>query len=356
MPKTEQIKQKTEVTAKQDPTSRQKMLKRVKIVRPRRSAPQKKHRPVKRASSGARILVVPVRIWYKPQTWQYRQPVPDYKPLPKARVIFWNSLKQLWANRKMFGGIVLIYGLLNLVLVRGVAGSNSLQTLKNALESLLHGFTGTLITSGVSFGYLLISSGSNSTATSGVYQAVLLIVCSLAFIWALRKVTAKQKSRIRDSFYLGMYPLIPFVLIIVLISLQLIPMVAGVGVYALATAGGIVTDWWQRGIFLVIFVLLAFWSLRMLTASVFALYIVSLPDMTPLRAYRSARELVYGRRLLLWRKLIFLPFILLLLAGLIELPLILYLTTTAVWAFFIISMATLPIVHSYLYNLYREML
>ncbi len=31
-------------------------------------------------------------------------------------------LRQLWANRKLFGGIVLIYGVLNLLLVRGTVG------------------------------------------------------------------------------------------------------------------------------------------------------------------------------------------------------------------------------------------
>lgn len=94
----------------------------------------------------------------------------------------------------------------------------------------------------------------------------------------------------------------------------------------------------------------------MITASVFALYIATLPDMTPLRAYRSARQLVYGRRLLIWRKFLFLPAALLVLAAVIEVPFILFITPLAVWTFFIVGVVALPVVHGYLYSLYREML
>jgi len=183
---------------------------------------------------------------------------------------------------------------------------------------------------------------------------MLLVVCSLAFIWALRTVLAKQKARIRDSFYRGMYPLIPFLLLFLLICVQILPLAIGATLYSLVTSLGITAHTWETVLWFLFFLLMTYWSLRMLTASVFALYIVTLPDMTPLRAYRSARQLVYGRRLLLWRKLLFLPFILLILAALIEVPLILYVTPLATWMFFILSMVTLPLVHGYVYNLYRK--
>ncbi|MEJ0072923.1 MAG: hypothetical protein WDN27_02440 [Candidatus Saccharibacteria bacterium] len=185
---------------------------------------------------------------------------------------------------------------------------------------------------------------------------MLLVVCSLAFIWALRQALAKHPVRIRDSFYRGMYPLVPFFLALLLLGMQLLPLVIGGGLYSAVVSGGIAIHWYEKALFILIFVGLGLWSLRMITASIFALYIVALPDMTPLRAYRSARKLVYGRRLLIWRKLIFLPIVLLLLAIIIELPLILFLTPVAEWVFFALSMLTLPIVHGYLYNLYREML
>lgn len=317
-----------------------------------------KQTEVKRSEAGARVLQLPKRVWYKPLTWRYRLPMPEYKPLPKARVLFWGTLKQLWINKRLFGGIMVIYGILNLVLVRGLSGSNDLLTLKTALDSAAHGVAGKLVSSALSFSYLLTTSGSGNTASSGVYQGLLLVASSLACIWGLRQVQAKYKSRIRvrDSFYLGMYPIVPFILVFLILSVQLLPLALGAGFYAIVSQNGIAVNLWEKSVTIVIFAAAALWSLRMITTSGIALYVVTLPEMTPLRAYRSARKLVYRRRLLIWRKVIFLPVALLVLAGLIEIPLIYFWTTFAEWAFFLISMLMLPIIHGYLYNLYREML
>jgi hypothetical protein len=304
---------------------------------------------VHRSKSGQRMLPIPKRIWYKPLTWRNHAPVPTYTRLPKARKMFWSVLKLLWGHKKLFGYIILTYGLLDMLLVRGLSGGTNLTSVKNELTSVFHGVGGKVAASGISFAYLLANSGgSSSSSTSGF--------CSLAFIWAYRQVLAKHPIRARDSFYQGMYPLIQFLLIFLLLSVQLLPLAIGGGLYAMVNSGGIAVYAWEHILWLSLFILLGLWSLRMVTASIFALYIVTLPDMTPMRAYRSAKQLVYGRRLLIWRKLIFLPFVLLLLAIAIEFPLILFLTPIAEWAFFVISMLALPLVHGYLYTLYREML
>ena len=316
----------------------------------------RKQPAVKHSDTGTRVLQVPQRFWYNPLTWRHRQPTPAYMPLPKARKLFAAAVGQLWRHKKLFGGIVIAYGLLNLLLVRGLSGSSDLGQLKSALDSLTHGFGGKVTSSLASFAYLLASSGSGNTATSGVYQSILLIICSLAFIWALRQVLAGHTVRVRDSFYQGMYPLVPFMFTFLLLGVQLLPLVVGGSLYSTVISNGIAVHLWEKALWLVLFIGLGLWSLRMVTATAFAIYITTLPDMTPMRAYRSARQLVYGRRLYIWRKLIFLPIVLLLIAAAIELPLILFLTPLASWIFFVLSMLALPIVHGYLYNLYREML
>lgn len=262
----------------------------------------------------------------------------------------------MWRNWRLFGGIVLIYAILNLVLVRGFSGTGDFTALKDVLDSAFQGFGGKLVGSLITFSTLLTNSSTLGTAATGLYQTTLLIIFSLAFIWALRQANAGHTVRIRDSFYQGMYPLIPFILVFLLLGLQLLPLILGSSLYSVAVSNGIATDPWQRILFAAILVALCFWSLRMITATFFALYIVTLPDMTPLRAYRNARQMVYGRRLLIWRKLIFLPILLLLLAALLVMPLILFLTPVAVWVFFVLSMLAMPVVHSYMYSLYREML
>ncbi len=264
--------------------------------------------------------------------------------------------RQLWHYRRVFLGIVLIYGILNLLLVRGLSGSSSLTDIKSLLDSSFSGAGGQLLSALTTFSYLLASSGSGNTATSGIYQSIVFVICSLAFIWAFRQILAGHKPRVRDSFYKGMYPLVPFLLLGALLSLQLLPLLLGGGLYSLVTTNGIAVHFWEKALWGGLFAGLGLWSLRMITASIFAIYIVTLPQMTPLTAYRSARQLVYGRRLLIWRKLIFLPLSMLVIAALIELPLIYFITPLAPWVFFALTMLIVPIVHCYLYNLYRELL
>ncbi len=323
----------------------------------RRSETDPKPKPmVVRSESGKRLLQVPKRIWYNPLSWRHRPPAPDYPPLPKARLLFWRVLRQLWAHKALFGGITVLYGVLNLMLVRGLSDGSNLASYKATLDHLFNGSGNQLGSSVLSFMYLLSTAGGGSSSSAGVYQGILLLTCSLAFIWAFRQVLAGNEIKVRDSFYRGMYPLVPFLLISSLIGLQLLPLALGRDFYSIMIGSGIAIDFWEKTVVLLIFLALALWSIRMVTASAFALYIVTLPDMTPLRAYRTARQLVHRRRLLLWRKFIFLPITLLVLAAIVEVPLIFFLTPLAAWTFFIFGMIALPLVHGYVYTMYREMI
>jgi hypothetical protein len=328
---------------------------RVKKSGKKHAAPGKKIM-IKRGTQGTRVLPLPKRIWYKPQTWSHHVPAPPRTPLPKARQLVVHAARHLWRYRLLFGGISLIYGILNLLLVRGLAATSDVGSFKEVVSSVFRGAFGKVETAVTSFLYLVGTSGGGGTPTSGTYQTILLILVSLAFIWALRQTTAGHRPRLRDSFYLGMYPLVPFLLVLLAIGVQLVPLAIGAYVYGAVVAGGIATDAGEQLLIGLLCAVPAWWSLRMVTSSAFALYIVTLPDMTPMKALRSARELVRKRRLLVWRKFILLPVVLLLAAIIIEVPLIFWLTPLAEWAFFVYSMLAPAFVHGYMYSLYREML
>jgi heme A synthase len=78
--------------------------------------------------------------------------------------------------------------------------------------------------------------------------------------------------------------------------------------------------------------------------------------MTPMKALRSARDLVRGRRLSLFRKLLFLVAVLGLLTVIIVLPVIMTVTSAAPFVLYVVTLLVLPAVHLYLYTLYRELL
>jgi len=325
---------------------------------PAKKNPKASQKTVESFAGEPRRLKRPERVWYKPRTWrESREPVPEYRTLPHAWQILTAALRHLWGAKKVVAGTVLVYGILNVILVKGLSASSDVQSIKSALDSAAHGGAGAHLSSAfVSFAYMFATSGSDNTQAAGVYQYLLLLVCSLAFIWVLRQISAQHTVRIRDGFYNGMYPLVPFILVLFVLCLQLLPLLISLTLLSFVLSNGIVGNLWELALFVIPTVLLCYWSLRMVTSSVFAAYIVTLPDMTPLHALRSAKKLVYGRRLVLFAKLLFLPMALLVLACAVELPLILFVTPLAPWMFLVLSVVAFAVVHGYIYTLYRELL
>jgi hypothetical protein len=256
-------------------------------------------------------------------------------------------------NWKLFLGIAAVYLVLSLVLVKGFSISADSLDLKTILNGDAKSLTGGLLV----FTLLTVNAGSSSTQVAGLYQTFLILIMSLAVIWALRHVfNSPVQVRVRDAFYQGMYPLIPVLLVILTIGLQLLPMVIGAALYSIVVSQGIAAHPIEEILFAVLGLLLTAWSFRMIISSIFAVYIAALPDMTPMKALRSAKDLVRTRRWTILRKLLFLPFCLLLIALLIMLPVIMLVTPLAQWTFFVLTIAALPAVHAYLYTLYRELL
>ncbi len=275
--------------------------------------------------------------------------------LPSAWRLTKMTTRMLWRHKRLFIGITLIYAILNLVLVQGLSNTTNITSLKATLQDAFgagSAFTASLTV----FAVLISSSGSAASGTGGAYQLFLIILVSLAIIWALRELLAGGRIRVRDAYYRGMYPLVPFILVLVVIGVQLIPLVLGATVYNIVISNGIAVLAAEKVLWALLFGLLALLSVYMISSSVFALYIVTLPDMTPLKALRSARALVRFRRWTVLRKILIMPVILLVITAVIMLPIILVITPVAQWTFYLLTMFAVTVSHTYLYSLYRELL
>jgi hypothetical protein len=293
----------------------------------------------------------------KPRQYQSFKLQKTIKPvtpqLPSAFRLLVGSLQMLKQHWRPFLGIMLIFGLLNLLFVKGFGAGADLTSIKDSLTGT-GGTLNDIVASSTLFVYLIGTSGNATSETAGIAQVILGIVGSLAVIWTLRQVYAGKKVNVRDGFYSGMYPLIPYILVCIVIILQLTPLaVSAFFLSAIAAAGG-------EGLELAVWGALVFFSgilsLYLVTSSIFALYIVCLPDMRPMVALRSARELVRYRRWAILRKLLFLPLILMVAAALITIPVIVVAPVVASWFFFVFTMLGIMVTHSYAYRLYRELL
>jgi hypothetical protein len=319
----------------------------------KQSSPPKPSKPAKSRAikpTSPRRIRLPDYKWYK-----IHKPVKHPVKLPSVFKLTKAAFQLVWNDKKTLLLVVLIYGLLNFVFVKGLSGGADMDSLKQTFGTAFDGHFGSLASGLGIFVALISSSGNTSSDTAGAYQSILVIVASLALIWCFRQLMAGTKIRARDAYYKGMYPLVPFILVVAVIGLQTVPLWIGATLYSTVITNGIAVGSAQL-IWLLPCLLLGALTIYMIISSVFALYIVTLPDMTPLKALRSARKLVRFRRGVVLLKLLWMIFILLFVAAVIMLPIIILITALAPWIFFVLTMTALLAVHAYIYTLYRELL
>ncbi|MBA2279251.1 hypothetical protein H0V99_02335 [Candidatus Saccharibacteria bacterium] len=268
-----------------------------------------------------------------------------------------NAGRHLWQHKGLFAGILAVYSILYFILVKGLATDFQLTEAKSLIEETVGDQLGNFETAATLFGVLIGSAGSANNDAASIYQAILVMFVSLAVIWALRQTYEQHQDRtIKSSFYKGMYPAVPYILVWFVIILQMIPALIGLSIYGLVQSNGLAVSGFEQILWLFVLLLGLSISIYLTSSSIFASYIVTLPDMTPMRALRSARKLVKFRRFTILRKVIFLPAVLSLLAGIIFFPLVLFAPVAAEVLFLLFSLAVIIIGHSYLYQLYRELL
>ena len=304
--------------------------------------------------SGSRIR----RLNRKQKKQKGKQEAKEQAPLPGSFRHTWRSFKVIKQFWKPLLGIMLVYLILNIVFASGLSNlSTAVSEIKFNLEV---GDTDNLSPLGTAlsgFGDLVASAGTSGNSTGSVLQAVLIVIVSLVLIWALRHLLAGKKIKIKQAYYSSMFPLIPFLLILVVIFIQLLPMLIGAPIIAAVLTAAFPSGGTLSSLILTVSsILLLGWSLYMVSSSVFSIYIVTLPDMVPRRALKSAKNLVRFRRWAIMRRLIFLSIFILVAMGVLVIPLILYATFLVVPVFFVLSVFSLLFVHVYLYTFYRELI
>ena len=263
------------------------------------------------------------------------------------------TFKNYW---KPLLGIVIVYLLLNIIFASGLSNlSSAVSDIKANLDNS-SGSTHPLARGISGFGVLVGSAGASGSSAASVLQTALFILESLVIIWALRQLLAGKKIGVKEAYYNATYPLIPFLLVLVVIILQLLPITFGAAILSavltsVVSSLGLAT--WLSWAF---FAVLAGWSLYMISSSIFAVYIVTLPNMQPRDALRSAKKLVKYRRLQVIPKVLYLPVFVLVAMGIIIVPLIIFASFLVVPVFYFLSMLTILFIHTYLYSLYRSLL
>jgi len=296
----------------------------------------------------------------------YRKKItlPGYFSLTKS------THQMIWKNKKIFIGLLSVYALLTAVFI-GIAS----QDLFNSLSDLMKE-TGSKI-SGGNFGAIgeagvlaITTVAGGATQNLNELQQMLALFFGiyvwLTTVWIIRNILNKNKFKLRDALYSSGSPFVPTLLISLLLIIQLFPFALALIILSASKLTGFASSGVEAMLLWVGIVLLATLSLYWLSATLFALIVATLPGVYPWRAYKTASDIVTGRRMVLLYRFLWMALLVVLTWAVIVVPTVLLNTWLGdVWPFFrnipfipililIMSTATLIWVATYIYLLYRK--
>lgn len=285
---------------------------------------------------------------------------------------FTNDVRKiLWRHWRTFALLALVYAILTVVLV-GVASQTTYIQLQGVLEDtsgeLLSGNWGEIGKAGMLLlGGVVGFFTDTPSESQQIYSSILLLFAWLTTVWLLRAMLAGRKPRLRDGLYNAGAPVLSTFLVGLVMLVQLLPLALAIIGFSAATGSGFL----QSGgvevmLFWVVAGLLALLTLYWATSTFIALVVVTLPGMYPMRALRTAGDLVIGRRIRILLRLLWMLLLLALAWLVIVIPIILLdAWLKSVWPAIVwlpvvpvvlLIMSTLTVIWSasYVYLLYRR--
>ncbi len=283
--------------------------------------------------------------------------------VPRSLKLLKQTLVFLKRNWKLYLSLSTIY-LLLLWVVLGLPNQQGYSDLKALVDETLGGEQ----QSWLAFGSLLagvlggVIAGDQSELQQFLNWLV-SIVFWLVFIWATRHKMAGNPVGVRMALYNAMTPLIPLLTVLFIVALQLIPGSIGALVLSFTFTGGGLVNGVEAMLFSLGAFILILVSLYWLIQSLLAAIVVTLPNMYPLQAMSSAKELVSGRRFVILRRLavVMIAIALVWVAALL-LAIVLDSYSTIEWlpivplVLNVLTACTVPVMVIYLYHLYRKLL
>lgn len=256
----------------------------------------------------------------------------DYKretPVPGVMAHIFKSFGVIFKNWKLFLPLLIIAVGLNALFV-GIMNQGDYAQYQEVLDETSMQVAGGDIGSVAKAGLLLIStvstgglSGDSSEAAT-VFGVLIFLTVWLVTIFLLRHLMAGHKVKLRDGLYNAMTPLISTLLVLVVAVIQCIPIFFLIVVYSAAMQTDFLATPLYALAFFIFAALMVVISAYLLSSSLIALVAVSAPGLYPLKALRTASDLMMGRRIKFILRLVALIIMLAILWVVIMMPLILF--------------------------------
>lgn len=247
-----------------------------------------------------------------------------------------------------------VYGVLYFVFVRVLTAVN-IEELQNSVRLVFgdgqDSFTTQVLTVGTLFG-----ESTNFNSQTGLLFGIVTIVSALAMIWVLRHIWGEKRVSVREAFYQGMYPLIPFTLVLLFMIIQLIPFSLSAFIFQTAFNNGLTVTLIEKIFFVSVFATGTIISAYFLIGSIIGLYAVTVPGVTPSQARKTAKRVLKGRRFLVLKQVILFMILTGFLATAPMLLVVWLVPNIAIIAAAVMIVLGLPWFNLYFYGLYRDLL
>lgn len=278
---------------------------------------------------------------------------PEPRDIPTAWQLSKQSVAFLAKHFWIFFSVMLIHAVLYIVLVYGPADFN----LTEVQETIKAFFGGNGSSAASTFALLGTVLGANTQREgSSLFNFLIILSVSLATIWIIRRIYLKKPFKIRDAFYSGMAPAVPVMTILLVMTLQLLPFTITSYIYTVGRTSGVFISGVEDLIFFLIALFAGILSFYLMTPSILSLYAVTLPNMYPLHTIRLTKKIVKYRRFLVFRRIIALPLIIAILFFGLLLVLIRFYPQGGLWFVQIFPIVILPLIHIYLFKLYKSLI
>ena len=282
------------------------------------------------------------------------------------------TLKLIFENKKIFGALILLVVFFGVVFV-GLLDQKFISSLQSVVDvtgdGTFEGAWGELGKAGLIATSIFTSGGMIQSPTDIQKFAigVVAVIVWLAVIQICRNVLAGHKKfKLREVLYSCGAPIVPTFIIVTVILLQLIPAFIAIIISSaaqltqFANNGGI-----EYMVFAMVVLLLSSVSIFWVMGSLFALIIVTIQGTYPLKALKIAGDMVSQRRLMIFRRILFLAFLVFSVWIIVMIPLILLMNWASGFTDFFeviplvqivmlfLSSASLVFSTTYIYLLYR---
>ena len=239
------------------------------------------------------------------------------------------TFKIFFKNWKIFLPLLILVVCLSILFV-GLMSEDSYRQFQDILDETTKQMNMDDIGNFAKSGLLLISTittgglsgGSSESAT--VFAVIIFLIIWLTTIFILRHRLAGHELKLRDALYNAATPLISTFVVFIMIIIQCIPLFVLIIALSAAIQTNFLATPFYALVFFIFAMLMIIISSYLLSSSLIGLVAVTAPGMYPMRALRTASDLMAGRRVRFILRLVALFIALAVIWILVMLPLILF--------------------------------